>query len=330
MKNIIRLLVLSALVTLAAASGQTVSAAQSEPVSAPRASVVQAPFVAPNAQGCSGQPTVQYAYANPPTINAGQTTTLQWGLVGNANAAYLQMPNGHRQGIGTPGSQQVNPTQTSTYYVIGVCGGVETQVPVTVTVNNAPGCNGQPQLNGFTANPTTINNGQSSTLSWGPVLNAQYVQLSSQNSGASGVPAPGSIQVNPNQTTTYYLTAWCQANTATAQVTITVNNAPPPPPSNGNQITGITKNGGLSHPNRQLVVTVNYYWDGQDAPATVQVTAYNNGQPVGTSNATRINANQNFHANVTIKPYPAGMNSVTACIIGGSGTDLVCQSTGMQ
>lgn len=328
MKNTLRFLFILGFMALGVALMQPARAAQLKDTMPPQAHAAL-PALAPNAQGCNGQPTVQYAYANPPSINAGQVTTLYWGLVGNANAAYLQYPDGHRQGIGTPGSQQVNPTQTSTYTVIGACGNVLAQVPVTVTVNNTPGCNGQPQLNGFTANPTTIQNGQASTLSWGPVLNAQYVQLSSQNQGGSGVPAPSSVQVNPSQTTTYYLTAWCQSNTATAQVTVTVSNPPPPPPSNPNRITGITKNGGLSNAN-QLVVTVNYYWDGQDAPATMQVTAYNNGSAIRASNATRIQAGRAFYANVTIKPYPAGMNSVTACMVGSSGTELVCQSAGMQ
>lgn len=288
-------------------------------------------IAAPNTQGCSGTPTIQYAYANPPVINAGQVTTLYWGLVGNANAAYLQHPNGHREGIGTPGTRQVNPTQTSTWYVVGVCGNAEAQIPITVTVNNTPGCNGTPQMNGFTASPQTIRAGQTSSLSWGPVNNAQYVQLSSQNQGGSGVPAPGSINVTPNQTTTYYLTAWCQSNTAQLQVTVNVSNPPPtPPPASGNAITGIAKNGGLSNAG-QLVVTVNYFWNGQDAPATIQVTAYNGaGQPIGQSNATRIDPNRSFHANVTMKPYPGGLASVTACMRGSSGTELVCQSAPMQ
>jgi hypothetical protein len=327
MKNTLRFLLIIGFLSLGVASSQLAHAAQLSDTTPLQSTV--APALAPNAQGCNGQPTVQYAYANPPTINAGQVTTLFWGLVGNANAAYLQYPDGHRQGIGTPGSQQVNPTQNSTYLVIGACGGVQTQVPITVTVNNTPGCNGQPQLNGFTANPTTIQNGQASNLSWGPVLNAQYVQLSSQTQGGSGVPAPGSSQVRPNTTTTYYLTAWCQSNTATAQVTVNVSNPPPPPPANAKRLTGITKNGGLSNGN-QLVVTVNYYWDGQDAPATIQVTAYNNGRAIRASNATRIQANRNFYANVSIKPYPSGMNTVTACMVGSSGTELVCQSAGMQ
>lgn len=326
MKYTMHIFVLAGLLLLGAASTQVAAAA---PLVEKSTTV---PFVnAPTAQGCNGQPTVQYAYANPPTIGPGQVTTLYWGLVGNANAAYLQHPDGRREGIGTPGSKQVNPTQTSTWYVVGVCGGNQVQVPITVTVNNSPGCNGTPQLNGFTANPPNIQRGQSSTLSWGPVLNAQYVQLSSQTQGGSGVPAPGSTQVSPQQTTTYYLTAWCQGNTAQLQVTVNVSgNPPPPPPSAGNQITGISKNGGLSNSSR-LVVTINYFWNGQDAPANVQATAYNSaGQAIRQSNATRIDPNRNFYANVTIHPYPAGVTSVTACMIGNSGTELVCQSAPMQ
>lgn len=330
MKNILRFLLLTALVALAAASGQSVAAAPAREATT-RAPIVAAPHTAPNAQGCSGSPTIQFGYANPPVISAGQVTTLSWGLVGNANAAFLQHPNGHREGIGTPGSRQVNPTQTSTYLIVGVCGNSETTLPITVTVNNSPGCNGQPQMNGFTANPTTIQAGQSTTLSWGQVLNAQWVQLSSQNQGGSGVPTPGSVQVAPNRTTTYYLTAWCQGNSAQLQVTVTVSNPPPPPPPPGeNRITGITKNGGLSNKN-QLVVTANYFWNGQDAPANVSATAFNGaGQALGRSNATRIDPNRDFSANLRFAPYPPGMSRVTACIVGSSGTELVCQTVGMQ
>ncbi len=287
--------------------------------------------LAPNAQGCSGTPSIQYAYANPPTINAGQVTTIYWGLVGNASAAFLQFPNGNRQGIGTPGSQQVNPTQTSTYLIIGQCGGVEANIPVTVTVNNAPGCTGTPQLNGFSANPPNIQSGQSTTLSWGPVTNAQYVQLSSQSQGGSGVPAPGSVQVSPSQTTTYFLTAWCQSNSVQAQVTVNVSGAPtPPPPSTGNSVGSISNNTSLTNSTR-LIVSAQYFWNGEDAPANLQAFAHNSGGgQIGQSNATRINANANLTANLQFQPYPNGVTNVTVCIIGSSGTELACNSAPMQ
>ncbi|MCC7163649.1 MAG: hypothetical protein IT331_14235 [Anaerolineae bacterium] len=338
MKHLAYLFLLAGLLLLGASSSQVASAAplvhetSSIPSAAPVVeNVTSINNAAPTAQGCSGAPSIQFAYANPSVISVGQVTTLFWGLVGNANAAFLQYPNGQREGIGTPGSKQVNPTQTSTYFIVGACGGVETSLPIVVTVNSAPGCNGAPQLNGFTANPPTIQAGQSSTLAWGAVLNAQSVQLSSQTQGGSGVPAPGSVQVNPTQTTTYYLTAWCQANSVQAQVTVTVTNPPPPPPpSSGSRITGISKNGGLTNANR-LVINVIYFWDGQDAPAHLQARAFNSsGGQVGMSNATNIRPNSEVNGNLQFEPYPQGMSSVTACIVGSSGTELVCSSTGMQ
>lgn len=335
MKSYTRALALLALVLLAAlASSQIVQAAPLQDHGQPVSSIsnpLSAPAPAPNAQGCSGTPTLQFVTANPPVTVPGQVSTISWGLVGNASAAFFQWPNGNRQGIGTPGSQQVNPTQTTTYFIVGECGSNQVQWPITVTVQNTPSCSGTPQISSFTGNPTTINSGQSTTLSWGSVNNADSVQLSSTTQGGSGVPTPGSVVVNPTQTTTYFLTAWCQGVSAQAQVQITVNNPPPPPPpASGNRITSITKNGGLSNSN-SLVVSVGYFWNNEDAPATLQATAFNSaGNQVGTSNATRINPNQDLSANLNFTPYPPGMTRVSACIIGSSGTELACSSANMQ
>lgn len=330
MKVVTRVALLTALLLCAVASSQAVSAATLPAVGSQTPAVLPAaPAPAPAAQGCSGSPNIQYGYANPPVINAGQVTTLYWGLVGNASAAYLVHPNGHRVGIGTPGSQQVNPTQNTTYLILAVCGGNQVTLPITVTVNNNPGCNGSPQITSFSANPTNIRSGQSTTLSWGIVANAQYVQLSSQNQGGSGVPTPGSIQVSPNQTTTYYLTAWCQGNSVQQQVTINVSNPPPPPPpAQGNQISNISMNGALSK-GGSTVFTANYYWNGQDAPAVLQGTAYNGaGQPIGQSNATRIDPNRAFYVNLNFRVNSNQVARVSICMIGSSGTELVCQNGG--
>lgn len=321
-------LVLVLLAAIFIAQSARVFAAQD--VSPQISTVSPAPDARPNSQGCSGTPTVQYAYANPPTIFPGQVTTLYWGLVGNAQAAYLQYPNGQQVGIGTPGSQQVNPTQTTTYYIVAVCGPNQVRVPITVNVQGGPTCSGAPVLNGFSANPATINNGQSSTLSWGPVNNADYVQLSSQFNGGSGVPTPGQTQVTPNQTTTYYLTAWCQGNSAQAQVTITVNYpqppTPTPPPSNQTQVRQIQTeklDKGI------LKVTVNYYWNGEDAPAVIQSVAFNSSnQPVTNTASTGIIAGfvKYVIQELTSVGGQGAMTKVTSCIVGKSGTELACLS----
>lgn len=70
----------------------------------------------------------------------------------------------------------------------------------------------------FTANPTTINAGQSSTLTW-QVSNADTATISTLGS----VALSGSQAVTPATTTTYILTATHGSQTATAQATVTVN-----------------------------------------------------------------------------------------------------------
>ncbi len=324
-------LVLVILAVIFIAQSARVFAAPDLSPSAP--AVSNAPDARPNSQGCSGTPTVQYAYANPPTIFPGQVTTLLWGLVGNAQAAFLEFPDGHRTGIGTPGSQQVNPTQTTTYFIVGVCGPNQVRVPITVNVQAGPRCSGAPVLGGFTANPATINNGQSSTLSWGQVNNADFVQLSSQFDGGSGVPTPGQFNAHPNRTTTYFLTAWCQGNSAQAQTTITVNFPQPPtptPPPNPNQVRQIRVE-------RQqpgvFQVTVNYFWNGEDAPASIQSMGYNgSNQPITNRPSTGIIAGFVKYVIQQLNNV-GGQGAVTAvnsCIVGRSGTELACLSVPVQ
>jgi peptidoglycan-associated lipoprotein len=77
----------------------------------------------------------------------------------------------------------------------------------------------------LTANPDTIQRGQSTTLTW-QTSNATDVSID----GIGAVQAIGSQQVSPADSTTYHLTAKGAGGTqdATARVTVT---APPPPPA---------------------------------------------------------------------------------------------------
>jgi hypothetical protein len=88
------------------------------------------------------------------------------------------------------------------------------------------GCTGTPSIASFTASPTSITSGNSSTLNWGAVTNADSVEI---DNGIGGVPAPGSTSVSPGSTTTYTMTAHCGSTTKTAQVTVTVTFILPPP-----------------------------------------------------------------------------------------------------
>jgi len=71
----------------------------------------------------------------------------------------------------------------------------------------------------ISANPTVINKGESSTLSW-TTENADTVTI---DQGIGTVAASGYLQVTPQQTTTYTITADGDGGTATDSVTITVN-----------------------------------------------------------------------------------------------------------
>lgn len=90
----------------------------------------------------------------------------------------------------------------------------------TATNTPTPTCSGMPNIASFTASPNPITPGQSTTLSWGLVTNADSAEI---DQGIGGVTTPGSKVVTPGSTTTYALTARCGSNTKTAQVTVYVN-----------------------------------------------------------------------------------------------------------
>jgi peptidoglycan-associated lipoprotein len=77
------------------------------------------------------------------------------------------------------------------------------------------------------ANPTTIDKGGSSTLTW---TSTDATQLTIAPD-VGGVNAQGSTQVSPANSTTYTITASGPGGSADASVRVTVNQpAPPPPP----------------------------------------------------------------------------------------------------
>jgi hypothetical protein len=83
---------------------------------------------------CPGPPVIASFTASPPTINAGGSTTLNWGAVTNATSASIDHNIG---GVATPGSKLVSPSSTTTYVLTATgCGGVATS---QVTVNVSPG-----------------------------------------------------------------------------------------------------------------------------------------------------------------------------------------------
>ena len=153
--------------------------------------------------------------AHPPSIIAGQSSTLSW-RIDNATSAQIS-------GIGSvnpqSGTTTVSPTQTTTYTLTAT--GPSGSVTATATVTVGPAA--QPVILSFQAIPASILAGRSSTLVW-TTQNADTVSIA----GLGALALNGSTSVSPAQTTTYTMTATNKAGSTTATVTVTVNPTRPP------------------------------------------------------------------------------------------------------
>lgn len=118
----------------------------------------------------------------------------------------------------------VRPTETPTETATSTATPTFTTTPTATKSPLPTGCP-LPEIEFFTANPTTITVGQSSALSWGRVTNANSAEI---DQGIGGVPAPSSVQVRPSRTTVYTLVANGCGGTTRRQATVNVVS----PPSN--------------------------------------------------------------------------------------------------
>src|SRR5262249_28900924 len=105
-------------------------------------------------------PTITSFTANPTSINSGASATLSWVTSG---ATSVSVTPGTFTSTSASGSTSVSPTATTTYTLKATNSSGSNTMTATVTVNPVGGA---PTITSFTANPTTINSGSSSTLSW--------------------------------------------------------------------------------------------------------------------------------------------------------------------
>ena len=168
--------------------------------------------VAITASGSTPAPTIDSYSASPTTITSGGSSTLSWNTT-NATSCTI---NG--SSVAVDGSMTVSPTTTTTYTLTATGSGGSVSQDVTVTVNAAA-----PVIDSFSANPTTIDAGGSSTLSWN-TTNATSCTIN-----GSSVAVDGSMTVSPTATTTYTLTATGDGGSVSQDVTVTVNAVTPAP-----------------------------------------------------------------------------------------------------
>ncbi|MBW2078208.1 MAG: FG-GAP repeat protein [Deltaproteobacteria bacterium] len=154
----------------------------------------------------SPPPTISIS-ADPENIQVGESSTLSWNST-HADTCEID------QGIGTVdlvGSIIVLPTDTTTYTITATGPGGTATGSVAVTVLNPPTVS-------ISADPETMNIGESSTLTW----SSQYADSCTIEPDIGSVDLTGSITVSPTETTTYIITASNPVETATASITVTV------------------------------------------------------------------------------------------------------------
>jgi peptidoglycan-associated lipoprotein len=108
--------------------------------------------------------------------------------------------------------------------------------PPPVTSAPPPPAAAAPTINQFTAEPSSIERGQSATLRWS-VSNATEISI---DPAVGTVQANGSRTVFPSNSTTYTLTARGEGGSKTATATVNVAApppAPPPPPTTTSRAT---------------------------------------------------------------------------------------------
>ena len=184
-------------------------------------------------------PNVSRFSAGPATLRKQQSTNLTW-ATSHASAASIN------QGIGTvpldssEGGRSVTPAQPSTAETSretsygltasnpGYTGANAATATVSVTVWS------RPSVDSFTASPSTINEGQDSSLKW-TTTHATNVSIDQGVGSVSVDDESGNTKVSPDQDTTYTLTAsnagygGARAVSDTVRVTLNVPISPQPP-----------------------------------------------------------------------------------------------------
>ncbi len=168
-------------------------------------------------------PTVSLS-ANPTSVAMGGSTQLTW----SSTDATSCTGSGDWSGqVATSGSTTINNITTNKNFSAQCSGpgGISAMASVTVTVQSAPA----PTVT-LSANPTTVNSGGSSTLTWSST-NATGCTASGGWTGSKN--ASGSQTISNLTTTTQFglVCAGAGGNSPMQSVTVTVNGSPAPVPT---------------------------------------------------------------------------------------------------
>jgi hypothetical protein len=227
----------------------------------------------------SSRPSITRFYADPFFIESGSTSTLT-GVFSNGTGVITQTsPAGSfSQTITSGAGVHVSPTVTTTYTltVTGATGTTPATQTATVTVGTSQA---QPKITSFTANPSTIQSGSTSTLT-GVFSNGTGVitQTSPAGSYSQDVTSGNRVQVSPTVTTTYTLTVTGATGTtpATQTAKVTVTGTSPTQPT----ITSFTANPAIASGVSSASAALTANFTGGTAVITPGAIPATNGVPV--------------------------------------------------
>lgn len=149
-------------------------------------------------------PVIEAFTCEPCAIDPGETATLHWDVRG---AIWVTLDG---RGVEAPGTEQVQPDQTTTYHLIAANENGRSEKMVTVEVR------GLPVIHHFTCDPCQVRPGEATTLSW-DLSGGTAAYLDGE-----GVPAPGSAMFVPDKTTTYHLEVVGERGSVERLVTVNV------------------------------------------------------------------------------------------------------------
>ncbi|MEM4251805.1 MAG: OmpA family protein, partial [Candidatus Bathyarchaeia archaeon] len=162
--------------------------------------------------GACAKPKVELTVSKP-QITQGESVSVNW----KTQSSKEVLLNGER--VAKSGTQLVQPSETTTYELVGRSGSREARDRKTVTVEVAAA----PPTISLTADPTAISKGDQSRLRWS-TENADKVEFP----GIGTFGPSGELEVAPFESTTYTATARGKGGEATASARVTVT-APQPP-----------------------------------------------------------------------------------------------------
>jgi len=176
--------------------------------------------VSAGASAAARAPVINSFTASPGAISLGASSMLSWSVSGAATASI-------DQGIGNvtlTGTRVVSPGATTIYILTATneAGSVTATAQVIVSGAAPAPSGGLPVINSFSAVPSIIDAGDSTSLSWN-VSDATSVTI---DQGVGPVVSAGSTPVSPAATTSYTLTATNASGWSSVTITVVVGAAP--------------------------------------------------------------------------------------------------------